>query len=88
LDWIRDKSLPGLYRRARDSGKDVWAVKARVKGGKPVSITLGKASLISAAEARKLAKPVLAKLSQGINPNQEQRKAKKVAEARGFTLGY
>ena len=70
-----------------DSGKDVWAVKARVKGGKPVSITLGKASLISAAEARKLAKPFLAKLSQGINPNQEQRKAKKVAEARGFTLG-
>lgn len=87
MDWIRDKSLPGLYRRPRNDGKDVWAVKARVKGGKPVSITLGKASYITPAEARKLAKPVLAKLSQGINPNQEQRKARKVAEARGFTLG-
>jgi integrase len=87
LDWIKDKSLPGLYRRPRKDGRDVWAVKARVKGGKPVSITLGKANYITAAEARKLAKPVLAKLSQGINPNQEQVKAKKVAEARGFTLG-
>lgn len=87
MDWIRDKSLPGLYRRPRENGKDVWAVKARVKGGKPVTITLGKADYISVAEARKLAKPVLAKLSQGINPNQEQIKAKKVAEARGFTLG-
>ncbi len=87
LDWIKDKSLPGLYRRPRKDGRDVWAVKARVKGGKPVTITLGKADYISAAEARKLAKPVLAKLSQGINPNQEQIKAKKVAEARGFTLG-
>ncbi len=87
MDWIKDKSLPGLYRRPRKDGRDVWAVKARVKGGKPVSITLGKASYITAAEARKLAKPVLAKLSQGINPNQEQVKAKKVAEARGFTLG-
>lgn len=87
MDWIKDKSLPGLYRRPRKDGRDVWAVKARVKGGKPVSITLGKANYITAAEARKLAKPVLAKLSQGINPNQEQIKAKKVAEARGFTLG-
>lgn len=87
MDWIKDKSLPGLYRRPRKDGRDVWAVKARVKGGQPVSITLGKASYITAAEARKLAKPVLAKLSQGINPNQEQVKAKKVAEARGFTLG-
>lgn len=87
MDWIKDKSLPGLYRRPRKDGMDVWAVKARVKGGKPVSITLGKANYITAAEARKLAKPVLAKLSQGINPNQEQIKAKKVAEARSFTLG-
>ncbi len=87
MDWIKDKSLPGLYRRPRKDGRDVWAVKARVKGGQPVSITLGKANYITAAEARKLAKPVLAKLSQGINPNQEQVKAKKVAEARGFTLG-
>lgn len=87
MDWIKDKFLPGLYRRPRKDGRDVWAVKARVKGGKPVSITLGKANYITPAEARKLAKPVLAKLSQGINPNQEQVKAKKVAEARGFTLG-
>lgn len=43
---------------------------------------LDKASYITPAEARKLAKP-----AQGINPNQEQVKAKKVAEARGFTLG-
>ncbi len=87
LDWIKDKSLPGLYRRPRKDGRDVWAVKARVKGGKPISCTLGKASYITAAEARKLAKPILAMLSQGINPNQEQIKAKKVAEAGGFTLG-
>ncbi len=85
MEWNKDKLISSLYRRERQS-KSVWAVRARVKGGNVVTVTLGNADLIPAIEARKLAKIVLAKMSQGINPNTEQKQAKKVSKARGFTL--
>lgn len=86
MEWIKDKVMPSLYRRERQS-KSVWAIRARVKGGNAVTVTLGNADLISAVEARQLAKRELAKLSQGINPNAERKQAKRVSKARGFSLG-
>lgn len=86
MEWNKDKVMPSLYRRERQS-KAVWVIRARVKGGNAVTVTLGNADLISAVEARKLAKGVLAKLSQGINPNAERRQARRVSKARGFSLG-
>lgn len=85
MEWKKDKVISSLYRRERQS-KSVWAVRARVKGGGTVTVTLGNADLISSVEARQLAKRELAKMSQGINPNAERKHAKKVSKARGFTL--
>jgi integrase len=85
MEWNKDKLMPSLYRRERLS-KSVWVIRARVKGGNAITVTLGNADLISAVEARQLAKKELAKLSQGINPNAERKQAKKVSKARGFTL--
>ena len=85
MEWNKDKVMPSLYRRERQS-KSVWVIRARVKGGNAVTVTLGNADLISAVDARQMAKRELAKLSQGINPNAERRQAKKVSKARGFTL--
>ncbi|HQT20994.1 MAG: hypothetical protein B7Y05_08225 [Polynucleobacter sp. 24-46-87] len=85
MEWNKDKVMPSLYRRERQS-KSVWVIRARVKGGNTVTVTLGNADLISAVEARQLAKKELAKLSQGINPNAERRQARRVSKARGFTL--
>jgi integrase len=85
MEWNKDKLISSLYRRERQS-KSVWVIRARVKGGNSVTVTLGNADLISAVEARQLAKKELAKLSQGINPNAERKQAKQVSKARGFTL--
>lgn len=84
-EWKKDKSQQGLYQRSRDDGA-VWAVKARVKGGPPITVTIGKVSLFSPPKARTLAKKILADLAQGINPNQEVKRKQEVEKARSLTL--
>jgi integrase len=85
MDWVKDSIQTGLYRRSREAG-DVWAVKARIKGGKPITHTIGKASLFSAQDARVEARRVLTLLAQGINPAEERRQQIVVEEARSLTL--
>ncbi len=84
-DWIKDEVVKGLYIRKRDSG-EVWAIKSRIKGGSPITITIGEKELFPKAKARAIAKVNLALLAQGINPNEEARKAKLVTQAREFPL--
>lgn len=84
-EWIKDNVVQGLYIRKRDSG-EVWAIKSRIKGGSPITITIGKKELFSKASARSKAKEKLALLAQGINPNENARKAKKVSQARELPL--
>ena len=84
-DWIKDKVQSGLYRRKRDS-EDVWAIKARIKGGNPLTLTIGKVNLFTPQEARNEAKKILALLAQGINPTEERNKKKRSALARTLTL--
>ncbi len=83
--WIKDEKQSGLYKRTRDT-EDVWAVKARIKGGSPITHTIGKTSLFTAPQARAEAKRVLALLAQGIHPNLERKKQKEVQLARELPL--
>jgi integrase len=85
MDWVKDSVQTGLYKRSRDND-DVWAVKARIKGGKPITHTIGKASLFTAQQARNEAKRILALLAQGINPADERKKQVLVQKARNLTL--
>ncbi|QWE15042.1 integrase family protein [Polynucleobacter sp. AP-Sving-400A-A2] len=85
-EWVKDKTLSGLYKRIRDTG-DVWVVKARQKGGNPISCTIGKTSLFTAQQARQKAKVILALLAEGVNPNQLHQQKKQVEKARALTLG-
>lgn len=67
-----DKQVNGLYKRVGTT-KSVWVVKARIKGGNPITVTLGRVDILGVVEARKNARLQLAKLAQGINPNEEAR---------------
>lgn len=90
--WEPDPKVSGLYKRI-GSSKTVWAVKARIKGGNPITVTLGRVDVLSAAVARKEAHSKLAQLAAGINPNEEARASQKQKRlsaeadaARGLTL--
>lgn len=84
-DWVKDKIQAGLYKRKRDTS-DVWAIKARIKGGRPVSYTIGKVDLFKPQEARLEAKKILALLAKGIHPDDERKKKVLVDNARNLTL--
>lgn len=86
MDWVKDSVQAGLYKRQRDND-DVWAVKARIKGGKPITHTIGKSSLFTPQQARNEAKRILALLAQGINPRDERKKQELIQRARNLTLG-
>ncbi len=90
--WEPDAKVKGLYKRA-GSTKTVWAVKARIKGGPPVTVTLGRVDAMSAVVARKKAHQALSLLAEGINPNEQFREEQQLkqiqqenAAARRMTL--
>ena len=85
MDWIKDAVQAGLYKRIRETG-DVWTVKSRIKGGKPITHTIGKVSLFKPTAARAEARRVLALLAQGINPSEERKQQALTARARSLTL--
>ena len=84
-DWIKDSIQAGLYKRPREDG-NVWAVKARVKGGSVITVTIGKEELFSATKARKEAKKILTQLAEGINPNEIKQQQRLIKKLRNFTL--
>ena len=84
-DWIKDSLQAGLYKRPREDG-NVWAVKARVKGGSVITVTIGKEELFSATKARKEAKKILTQLAEGINPNEIKQQQRLIKKLRNFTL--
>ena len=86
MTWVADKTVKGLYQRVRAT-KTSWAVKARIRGGKTVTVTIGDVAKISSAKARQEAKLIIAKTATGINPSAEKKAAKEVAIARGLTFG-
>jgi len=86
VDWVKDTVQAGLYKRIRETG-DVWTVKSRIKGGKPITFTIGKVSLFSKSHAREEARRVLALLAQGIDPSEARRQHAVAEAARTLTLG-
>ncbi|OHC26288.1 MAG: hypothetical protein A2Y50_07235 [Pseudomonadales bacterium RIFCSPLOWO2_12_59_9] len=68
-----DTKQPGLQLRVTSSGSKTFSVFARVAGGKPERITLGRFPAISPETARKKAKEVVAQLAQGESVNAEKR---------------
>lgn len=86
MSWIADKRVKGLYQRVRAT-KTSWAVKARIRGGKTVTVTIGDVTKIGPARARQEAIAIIAKTATGINPSAEKRAAQEVARARELTFG-
>lgn len=86
MDWVKDTVQAGLYKRIRETG-DVWTVKSRIKGGKPITFTIGKVSLFPKTHAREEARRVLALLAQGIDPSEARRQHAVAEAARTLTLG-
>ncbi len=73
----------GLRVLVRTTGSKSWIVRTRVSG-RLIKATLGKVEAISLKDARKLASKVILKTGDGINVNEEKRKAE---EARRLAAG-
>lgn len=90
---IPDQIVNGLYVR-KGKSSDSYIVKAKQRGYRvPVTVTLGKTSVMSLKKARELAKEKLYLLSQGTNPNEAAKEAIREAgekkaqnKARSLTL--
>lgn len=85
---MKDHIISALHT-VQGATSSSYVVKARIKGGNVVSITIGKTTTWSAALARKEAQKILLELSQGINRNQERKKRQAeeaMASAKSITL--
>jgi hypothetical protein len=60
----------GVRLRITPAGAKSWIVLRRIKGRKPVLITLGKYPALSLAEARKLARKTISEMASGVDPRQ------------------
>jgi integrase len=58
----------GVRLRITPTGAKSWIVLRRIKGGKPVLITLGKHPALSLATARKLARKTIEEMASGADP--------------------
>ena len=93
---VYDSQLPGFGLRVMPSGFKSWIVEYRPKGsGRSASkkrMALGSASVVPAAEARRVAKDTLAAVRQGADPlagRRNDRAAVRVAElARSFLTDH
>jgi integrase len=73
-----DASLPGFGIRITDKAKRSWVLMTRIHG-KQVRITLGRYPALTVADARKEARLILEKSSQGVDP----RKHSKIKRVQG-----
>lgn len=85
MSWVKDSVQQGLYVRDR-GGKKSWVVRARVKGGKPITYTIGGIDLFTPVEARREAREALIQLAKGTNPNEELKRQKALEHARSLSL--
>lgn len=72
---ITDDSLPGFVLRVNPSGVKVFWIRYTLPSGKRDRIAIGKAGIISVAQARDEAKRVLGKISTGIDPKKPKQDA-------------
>jgi integrase len=77
----RDDQLKGFCLRIRSSGKKVYAVHGRLKGGKALTYTLGEhGAPWTPKQARERAEEVILTMKKGIDPRELDRKARKELE--------
>lgn len=72
-DVYYDERQPGLQIRVTSSGAKTFSVFARVAGGSPTRVTIGRYPALTPEAARKIAKAKIAQLAVGVNPNAEDR---------------
>ncbi len=75
---VPDGGLPGLYLVVQPSGATSWAVRYRINGT-PKKVTLGTYPAISLPDARSLARKALVAVSEGRDPSEERKAAKRAA---------
>lgn len=73
--YYYDTKTTGFSLRVGANTK-TYTLFARVRGGAPVRITLGKYNVLSVDQAREMAIKKLVELNEGINPNVEKKKKK------------
>lgn len=73
---IPDGGLPGLYLIVQPSGAMSWAIRYRA-GGKPRKMTIGAYPLYGLATAREAAGKALRAVSEGRDPGEEKKAAKR-----------
>lgn len=81
-DTYHDERQPGLQVRVTSAGAMTYSVFARVAGGAPQRITIGKHPAITPEIARRKAKEIISQLAQGLSPSAEKR----AARVKGITL--
>src|SRR5262245_5460993 len=74
-----DGLIPGLSLVAHPTGRKVWALRYRPKGGKLVKLTLGAFPVLGVAEAREAAREALIEVGHGQDPH----KAKMLTKREG-----
>ncbi len=73
---VRDTELKGFAVKVTPAGKKVYIVENSVRGGsKKVTVTIGTHGIWTTDNARLEAKQILGMMAQGIDPNQEKRRA-------------
>jgi integrase len=65
---LRDTEQPGLALRVMPTGRKVFVVEARVRGGSARRVTIGPFGKVTLDAARRQAKQITADLVQGIDP--------------------
>lgn len=75
---IRDEGVSGLVLDLTPNGGRTFRVYKKIKGQpSPVTVTLGKFPNLSIEQARKQAVEAIHQISDGVNPNEEARAARK-----------
>ncbi len=72
---FRDNHLPPFVLRVYASGRRVFGIYARVKGGSPRDVTIGVFPNIRPKSARNRAHSILADMAAGIDPNKVKRQS-------------
>ncbi|WP_244156374.1 integrase arm-type DNA-binding domain-containing protein [Desulfonatronospira thiodismutans] len=82
---IYDDKCKGLILEVRPTGVKTFYLRYKGKRGKYKQLKLGRASFLSVAQARELAKNTLANIAMGKDPQEEKRILKQVPTFESFT---
>jgi integrase len=69
----QDILIPELRLRVSETGSKSFCIYKRLRGSKPVRVTIGKYPSVTPEQAKIQARKILASLVEGINPNEQRR---------------